>query len=171
MKSIIVYFSRSGENIVDHKIVDLPVGNTEIIARKIQALTGADLFQLKPIRPYPHSYQECLKIAEKEYQTNECLDYVHTYEDLSSYDVVFLGFPIWYRSYPRIINKFIKDYDLADKTVMPFCTNDEGNFGIAELELRSLCHDTILRPGFYVQGKDIHLCSDRLQRWINRYYK
>ncbi|MGM9873834.1 MAG: flavodoxin [Bacilli bacterium] len=171
MKSIVVYFSKNGENIVDHKVVDLPVGNTEIIARKIQALTSSDIFELKPVRPYPYKYDDCLKVAEKEYQTNECHEFVHTYENLSDYDVVFIGFPIWYKSYPRIINRFIKEYDLKDKTILPFCTNDEGNFGIAELELRSLLSSSSLKPGFYVQGKDIHICNERLERWISRYFK
>ena len=66
MKSLIIYFSREGENIVDYKIVNLEVGNTEVIAKKIASLTNGHIFKIEPLEKYPSTYDECNKIAEEE---------------------------------------------------------------------------------------------------------
>lgn len=62
----IAYFSRPGENYAGGSIVSLPVGNTEIAAKKAQALTGGDLFRILPAHPYPESYHACTEAAQRE---------------------------------------------------------------------------------------------------------
>ena len=63
MKSIIIYFSRTGQNYVNKEIRDLKVGNTDIAAHLLQKQTGSDLFELKPVKPYSNDYRECVKEA------------------------------------------------------------------------------------------------------------
>ena len=60
MAQLIVYFSRRGENYVSGRIQPLSVGNTEVVARRLQVLTGADLFQLEPVHPYSDNYNLCI---------------------------------------------------------------------------------------------------------------
>lgn len=62
-KSLSVYYSRKGSNYVSGSIVNLPIGNTEVIARKIQGLTGSDLFQIQTVKPYPEDYTETTRVA------------------------------------------------------------------------------------------------------------
>lgn len=61
MAQLIVYFSRRGENYVSGRIQPLSVGNTEVVARRLQVLTGADLFQLEPVHPYSDNYNQCIE--------------------------------------------------------------------------------------------------------------
>ena len=62
-KSLIAYFSRKGNNYVGGSIVNLPIGNTEVIAKKIQELTGSDMFQIKTVKSYPEDYTETTNVA------------------------------------------------------------------------------------------------------------
>lgn len=66
MKSLIAYFSRKGDNHVNGEIVFLPVGNTEVAAKKLQALTGADLYEIRRAEPYPEDYRACVQESVKE---------------------------------------------------------------------------------------------------------
>ena len=61
MKNLIAYFSRKGNNHVNGKIEFLPVGNTEVAAKKLQEMTGGDLFEIRRAEPYPEDYQACVQ--------------------------------------------------------------------------------------------------------------
>ena len=65
-KSLIAYFSRKGNNYVAGSIVNLPVGNTEVIAKKIQKLTESDVFQIRTVKSYPEDYTETTNVAREE---------------------------------------------------------------------------------------------------------
>lgn len=66
MKSLVIYFSRTGENYMEDGIRNINEGNTEIVAKKISEITGADLFKVEPVKEYPYNYQECCDVAKKE---------------------------------------------------------------------------------------------------------
>ena len=87
---------------------------------------------------------------------------------LDEYDVIYVGFPIWFRSYPRIVGEFLKQYDFSNKKVKLFCTNDEGSFGTAELELRSILKGAFIKSGLAIRGVDIYNSDDKLSRWVNK---
>lgn len=162
MKKIIVYFSRTGENSVNGNIEVIEKGYTEIIAEKIAKLTEADLWKLEPEVPYPFSYQECVKRANEE----GWVKYKNEKESLDDYDVIFLGFPNWYRTYPRIIATFLRDHNLFGKVVVPFCTNEEGAMGFAESELKSAAKGAIIKTGFAARGYDAQNCDEALKAWL-----
>ena len=65
-KSLIVYYSRKGNNYVGGKIINLPVGNTEVVAKKIKEFTGSDLFEIKTVKSYPKDYMETTEVAQDE---------------------------------------------------------------------------------------------------------
>jgi flavodoxin len=66
-KSLVAYFSREGKNYVSGAITDLPVGNTEVVARMIQKATGSDSFRIEAVNPYPEDYHETTDVAQKEH--------------------------------------------------------------------------------------------------------
>ena len=168
MKSLIIYFSREGENIVDYKFVNLEVGNTEVIAKKIASLTNGHIFKIEPLEKYPLNYDECNKIAEEESLHGTNRKWKTPVPSLNEYDVIYVGFPIWFRSYPRIVGEFLKQYDFSNKKVKLFCTNDEGSFGTAELELRSILKGAFIKSGLAIRGVDIYNSDDKLSRWVNK---
>jgi flavodoxin len=69
-KSLIAYFSRKGNNHVAGSIVNLPIGNTEVMANKIQKLTGGDIFQIRKVKSYPEDYTEATNVAREEQREN-----------------------------------------------------------------------------------------------------
>ena len=91
MAQLIVYFSRRGENYVSGRIQPLSVGNTEVVARRLQVLTGADLFQLEPVHPYSDNYNQCIEQAQAD-QRQDARPALRALPDhLEDYDTIYLG--------------------------------------------------------------------------------
>lgn len=162
MNVLVSYFSRAGENSVDGKIEIIEKGFTEIVAEKIAKYTNGSLYKIEPVEPYPYNYEECVKRAREEVLT----PFVKKLESLDNYDVVFVGFPNWYRSYPRVVASFLKEYNFIGKSVIPFCTNEEGMLGIGDLELRSAVKGAIIKTGFACKGKEADNCDEALKAWL-----
>ena len=164
MKKLVVYFSRTGENSVNGVIEVIEKGYTEILAEKIAKLTDAEMRKLEPEEPYPFNYQECVKRANSE----GWVKYHNKIESLDEYDVIFLGFPNWYRSYPRIVATFIRDHNFFGKVVIPFCTNEEGAMGFAESELKSSAKGAIVKTGFACRGYEAEKSDAALKAWLEK---
>ena len=170
MKSLVVYFSRDGYNSIDGKVEYITKGKTHILAERIAALSGSDIYRLIPEIEYPMDYEECLKRAKIENDRNIHPGLSNPLYSLNEYDLIYLGFPNWYRSYPRLIATFIDLHDLKGKTIKPFCTNEEGAFGIGELELRSALKqkEAILKDGLAVKGSEVENSDDKILRWLEK---
>jgi len=166
MKSLVVYFSRAGENSVNGNIEVIEKGYTEILAQKIAKYTDSHIFKLEPVVPYPFSYVETVKRSNEE----GFVDYLHPEFKVDEYDVVFIGFPNWWRSYPRIVATFIKNNVWIGKTVIPFCTNEEGALGIGEMELKASVKGAILKTGFAARGYDVETCDAEVQDWLKKVF-
>ena len=168
MKSVIVYFSHRGENIVNGHPLFLNKGNTQILAEKIHELTKAPLYEIKAKDAYSEKYEVVNERARKEYEQNSFPEIAGLVPNFGNFDVIFIGFPIWYRTYPRIINTFLKQAQFKGKVIVPFCTNDEGSFGTAELELASyLKADNTMKRGLSVNGFTVNECDEALNKWLN----
>ena len=168
MKILIAYFSKDGGNSVDGLTKQLERGNTEIVAEKIARLTGGELYPLIPVEPYPSNYLACTMRAKKELEEGAFPAIANLKESIAEYDLIYLGFPNWYRSYPRLIATFLKSYDFTGKVIKPFCTNEEGAFGIGELELRATLKGATLKEGFAVKGVEAEQCDLELSKWVNK---
>lgn len=168
MSILIAYFSKDGGNSVDGVTQNLEKGNTEVVAEKIARLTGGELYPLIPVEPYSNNYMVTTARAKKELEEGAFPEIANLKKSIAEYDVIYLGFPNWYRSYPRIIATFLKSYDFSGKTIKPFCTNEEGAFGIGELELRATLKDSIVKEGFAVKGSEVDDCDLALSAWVNK---
>lgn len=168
MSILIAYFSKDGGNSVDGVTQNLEKGNTEIVAEKIARLTGGELYPLIPVEPYSSNYMVTTARAKKEAEEGAFPAIANLKKSIAEYDVIYLGFPNWYRSYPRIIATFLKSFDFTGKVVKPFCTNEEGAFGIGELELRATLKNAVLKEGFAVKGSEANECDLALSAWVNK---
>jgi len=164
MKRLVVYFSRTGENSVAGNVEVIEKGYTEIVAEKIAKMAEADMFKIEPVEPYPYSYAECVKRAQNE----GFVEYKYKDFSIADYDVVFIGFPNWWRSYPRIVATFIKDHDFVGKTVIPFCTNEEGMFGYALSELQESVKGAIVKNGFACRGYEAKDADEKIKDWLGK---
>ena len=154
MKALVVYFSRVGENIVREEREIIEKGFTEIVAEKIAQEVGATLLALQPKEAYSTNYDECNKRAQLEDEENILPEVVNLPASIDEYDVIFLGFPLWYRSYPRVIATFLAKYSFIGKVVKPFCTNEEGQMGLSELELKGALKGALIKSGLAIKGHD-----------------
>jgi flavodoxin len=167
MKTLIAYFSHIGENLQDNEIVVLEKGNTEVVAEKIAELTGGDLYKIEEEDPYPFSYDDCLRRARREDENNEHPALKGGPRlNMDDYDTVYIGFPIWYRTYPRVVASFLDAYDFSGKTLRPFCTNDEGTFGISLLEMQGVLKGASFSDGLAIRGVKVYESDERIKAYV-----
>lgn len=97
-------------------------GTTQRMAQEIVRQTGADLFRIEPVVPYPTEYTPCTEVALEEKNNNARPAIAATVKNWEDYDTVFIGCPVWWWTTPMIICTFAESYDFEGKTVVPFCT-------------------------------------------------
>lgn len=146
---LVVYFSRTGEN---YTVGTISKGNTAIVADMIVDATGADVFEIVPVTPYPDSYDECLEVATQEQRSNARPAYVGEVEGWEDYDTVFFGYPIWWGDMPMIAYTFLENHDFTGKTVIPFNTHEGSGQGGTQRTIESLCSGATVIDGLAVRG-------------------
>lgn len=148
-KSIVVYFSRGDE---EYGVGKVNPGNTELLAKEVVAQTGADEFKIVPINKYPEDYMGCVELATKEKEEQARPEYVGDV-NLADYDIIFLGYPIWWGDLPMIMYSFIEKHDWNDKTVIPFNTHEgSGNSGTYQALQAKLTGAELRGDGFNMSG-------------------
>ena len=126
-RALIVYFSASG--------------TTARVARKIADATGADLYEIRPAQPYTEAdldWTDKKSRSTVEMNDRSCRPAMaEPVPDMSQYDTILVGFPIWWYVEPRIVDTFLDSCDLSGKTVIPFATSGGSGIDRAESNLRS----------------------------------
>lgn len=115
--------------------------NTEGIAKHIQAETGGTLYEIVPQVPYTADdlkYYTGCRADEENADDNARPAINESVEDMSKYDTVFLGYPIWYGKAPKIVYTFLESYDFSGKKIIPFCTSASSPIGSSDTNLHSL---------------------------------
>lgn len=152
-KALVAYFSCSGV--------------TKGVAESLAEVVGADLFEIEPEEPYTD--------ADLDWTNKQSRNTVEMNDpssrpaikgavvDMSSYEVVFVGFPIWWYVAPTIINTFLESYDFAGKTIVPFCTSGGSGVGRTGEVLQALCPDSVSwRPAKLLNGAS----PTSLRAWV-----
>ena len=146
---LVAYFSRAGEN---YSVGVIEKGNTEILAGLIAEETGAELFAITPAKPYPENYDETLTRATEEAEADARPEMAQTLENLDAYDVIFVGYPIWWGGVPMILHTFFESVDFTGKTVIPFNTHEGSGQGGTVTQLRAALPNATVLDGFAVRG-------------------
>ena len=155
MKSLIVYFSCSGV--------------TRRVAKKLSNVTNSELFEIMPEEPYTEAdldwrYKNSRSSIEMN-NNNSRPKVKNKIENINDYDVIYLGFPIWWYVAPKIINTFLEQYDFSGKTIAPFCTSGGSGLGNTIYELKSSCTENTN----WLAGKRFssNVSDDEIKVWIN----
>ena len=138
-KTLIVYYSRKGENYWNGSIKNLTRGNTEIVAEMIAEMTGADLFQVETVKTYDADYYTCIEEAKAELREGARPELKSYMDSLDGYDTIFVGYPNWWGTMPMAMFTFLEHYDLSGKRILPFCTNEGSGMGSSERDLKKIC--------------------------------
>ena len=156
MKKILVaYFSASGV--------------TERVAKKMADATGTDLFEIKPDQPYTRAdlnWMDKNSRSTVEMKDRNCRPAIAEKPDVSDYNVILVGFPVWWYREPSIIDTFMESTDFAGKTVVPFCTSGGSGLGDSAKNMQALA------PGAKVlEGKrfSASASSDELKKWAEQF--
>lgn len=146
---LIAYFSRAGEN---YSVGVIEKGNTELLAEIVAEEAGGDLFKIEPVQEYPAGYEECKDVATQERTENARPEIKNTIENFDSYDVIFVGYPIWWGDMPMIMYSFLESYDFSGKTIIPFNTHEGSGQAGTVTSIREECPDADVLNGFSVRG-------------------
>lgn len=140
-KILVAYFSRMGE---EYNVGVIAKSNTEIVAEMVAQKVGADVFKIEPATPYPDEYKACTELAKTELESNARPALAANIDDLAQYDTIFLRFPIWWGSVPRVVMTFLESGDFSGKKIIPFCTHGGSGLAGTEREIAAACNNAAL---------------------------
>lgn len=133
-------------------------GNTRTAAERIRDLTGADLIELVPEQPYTSQdldYNDESCRANQEQKDPAARPRIAGQPlDLSQYGTIYLGYPIWWGTAPRIINTFLDSYDLTGKTIRPFCTSGSSGIETSVADIRAAAPGVDVTAGLRIADPD-----------------
>ena len=168
-KVLVAYFSRTGEN---YGVGVIEKGNTEIIAEMIAAKTGGDLFRMESVNAYPSGYDDCTKVAREEKNANARPELTANVTDFEDYDVIYLGYPIWWSDMPMPVYTFLESYDFSGKTIIPFCTHAGSGLSGTVKSIQTACPGATVRDGFAISGataqNDRASAEKQLSDWLGK---
>lgn len=176
-KTLVVYFSvpetTQAENMTQEEensavVIDGEVlGNTQYIAQLIQEDTGAEIFRVEPETSYTTKHDDLVALATEEKSSNARPQLLKNIENIDDYDVIFVGYPIWWGDMPMIMYTFFESNDLSGKTIVPFSTN--GGSGLANTvqtitELNP--NSAVEQNAFTVSRNDVENSKDSVLEWV-----
>lgn len=168
-KSLVVYFSRSGEN---WNVGTVEKGSTQLVAEYIADKTGAEIYRIEPVTPYPDSYSEMLKVAEEEQKENKRPEIKTPVDNWEQYDRIYLGYPIWDGDMPMIVYSFLESQDFSGKIIYPFDTH--GGSGLAGTvdNIKNSVAGADVMDGLGILGedvqKDFNSLTDTIDSWLDK---
>lgn len=144
-------------------------GTTKSAAQKLAQVVGADLYEIKPTQLYTFAD---LNWKNKSSRSSVEMNHLSSrpaitgkVTDMSQYETVFVGFPIWWDLAPTIINTFLESYDFSDKIVIPFATSGSSNITNSEKSLRKTYPKIRWQVGRLLNGS---VDKDSLAEWLNK---
>lgn len=162
---LVIYFSRTGEQ---YNVGVIDKGNTAIVAEMIAAETGADLFEVLPADDhYPMTYDALTDAAKQEQNEKARPAYQGDLPDLSAYDTVFIGAPVWWGDWPMILYTVFETGDFSGKTLIPFSTHEGSGLSGFDKKLQSTCPDAEVLSGLAIRGSDAQNNRDKARASVS----
>ncbi len=165
--ALVVYFSRTGEQ---YGVGVIDKGNTAIVADMIVEVTGADSFEILPKEDYyPYTYDELCDVAKQELNDNARPAIKDAAPDLSGYDTIFIGAPVWWGDWPMIMYTFFEENAdaLAGKTLIPFSTHAGSGLSGFDSKLSKALPDSIVGTGLAIAGTDTQNDQEKVKQSVN----
>lgn len=167
MKKLVIYFSHTGENYLRDGIRNITKGNTEIVAEKIAAMTGAELFKVETVQEYPYNYHECCDVAEYELNKNIHPKLKKYLDNITEYDPIYIGYPIWWGTMPMAMFSLLSKLDFRGKTIKPFATSEGSGLGSSVADLTRICPNAIIKKGLAICGSDASMSDTLVKNWLD----
>lgn len=174
---LIVYFSRWGNTdypddvdattsasiVVDE---ETRYGTTEYVAHMIADEVGGDLHRIETVTPYTADFDELRDVNHDEMEQNYLPELKESNLDLSAYDTVFVGYPVWATGVPQVVLSFLNEYDLSGKTVVPFCTHDGYGAGSSYQTIAEASHAAVSLDGLAIEAVNVPDAQNTVEKWL-----
>ena len=163
-KSIVIFFSHAGDN---YSVGNIEVGNTKIVADYISEITGADQFEIVTHKYDGMAYTPLIELAKEEANKGELPPYEGATPDLSQYDTVFIGGPVWWGTYPQVMFTLFRDINLDGKTVIPFTTHEGSGLANCVSDVKAAFPGATVKGQFSIYGHEVRTGRAKVEKWIN----
>ena len=137
-KMLVLYYSQTG--------------NTKVVAEEIATKLGADIEEIVAVNPYDGDFQATIDRCKQEHEQGNISDIQPLKADVSNYDIIFIGYPIWFGTYAPPVHKFLLGVDLSGKKLVPFCTFGSGGLESSVGDLKHAQPNAELMPGYGVRA-------------------
>ena len=166
--SIVIYFSRTS-GVYDGP---LQIGHTKQVADYIIAATNADEYEIVPAVDYPEEYEATADQARREQEEDARPAIKNDLPDLTGYENVFIGAPVWWSEYPMIVRTFLdaEGDSLSNKRLIPFTTHLGSGLGASQRQLETQFPNATVLDGFTVRGEDSAVAGAQndVNTWLAR---
>jgi flavodoxin len=126
---------------------------------------GGELFEIESVHTYPTEYDAVVEEARKELKAALRPALRHQPKDPRSYDVVLVGFPNWWGTFPMPVATFLTENDWSGKTLIPFCTHEGSRMGKSASDLAKLCPESNVLEGLALRGGSVKTAGEEVKRW------
>ena len=154
IKMLIVFYSHTG--------------NAKFISEQIQDLTGADVFELVPVDPYPEDVNATIERVGQEREYGNLPSLVGRIDNFADYDVIFLGSPNWFGTLSLPVISFLNSYDLSGKTIVPFIAFGGGGLMNTITDLKTFAPNATILEAFGVSRDDVKNSQSDIAQWLER---
>lgn len=151
-KQLVLYYSETG--------------STKTVAEELQKQTGADIESIEAVEPYSGNFQETIQRGQREMQSGEYPALKPITKKIADYDIIFLGYPIWFGTYANPIVTLVKENDFAGKTIVPFCTFGSGGLNTSSDALRKALPKAKICEGYGVRTVRVAAAPKELDRFL-----
>ena len=151
-KTLVLYYSESG--------------TTKTVAEELQKQLNADIESIECVKPYTGNFQETIQRGQQEMQNNEWPELKPLKKNISDYDVIFLGYPIWFGTYANPIVSLVKNNDFAGKTIVPFCTFGSGGLNTSSDALKKALPKAKIMEGYGVRQARVASAEKEIDRFL-----
>jgi flavodoxin len=153
-KILVVYFSHSG--------------NTRVIAEQIKEATGADIFEIQPLKEYPKDYDSVVAQAKIEVNANYKPALKTEVSNIGKYDTIFVGSPNWWGTIAPPVATFLSSYNFEGKTIIPFITHEGSAMGNSVSDIKKLCPKSTVLDGLAIRGSYVKDAKNDIIKWLQK---
>lgn len=164
-KSLIIYFSRADENYFGGSLKTIERGNTEVIAEYIKDITNADMFKVEPLVPYSKDYMTCINEAKERTKSHNA-EIKEKLVDISNYEVIYVGSPVYWGGMPEELFTALKDLNFNGKIVRPFVTHEGSSLSNIPNQLKEVCKGATVLDGIAITGSYVNESRNKIEDWV-----
>lgn len=141
-------------------------GHTKQFAQLIQKITGGDLFKITTDHFYPQEHDPCSAQAHQEQLSDYRTHLTSHVKDMTQYNVIFIGHPIWWYREPMVIRSFWEEYDFSGKTIVPFCTSGDVDITNTEADAKKFLPHSKVVQGLRLGSYEVDSNQEKVRAWI-----